>query len=185
MPVDPPEQPDAVLEQSDDLEIPNLVDDVDDDDMGDDADGRDAPMEEILPSDEMSAMVDVLQCLGIEAETAVAFSVSVMKAPADISFVEMYGQGSLITAAHNRRRDLNLEGLQAFDLRTNKPDGTPWDFALSADRRAAREYVREHKPTWVIGSPPRTAFSVLNHELNYPKMDPKLLPRDTESVGGI
>ena len=148
VPVDPPEQPDVALEQADDLDIPALVDD---DDMGDDAAEQDTPMEEILHSDEMSAMVDVLQCLGIEAETAVAFRVSVMEAPADISFVEMYGQGSLITAAHNRRRDLNLVGLQAFDLRTCKSDGSHWAVELDANRCEACEYVREHKPTWVIG----------------------------------
>ena len=35
----------------------------------------------------------------------------------------------------------------------------------------ALQYVREKKPTWIIGSPPCTAFSRLQG-LNFPKMDP-------------
>ena len=36
----------------------------------------------------------------------------------------------------------------------------------------ALRIVRERKPTWLIGSPPCTSFSIMNEGLNYRKMDP-------------
>ena len=56
-----------------------------------------------------------------------------------------------------------------MDLRTLKPDGTPWNFDLREDRRLAREMVDMEEPTWVIGSPPCTAFRLWNTAMNYPK----------------
>ena len=70
------------------------------------------------------------------------------------SFVEVYGRGGLIHEAQGRRRDLNIEGLQALDIRTSKPDGTPWDFTKPADRKKAYDMIIELEPTWVIGAPP-------------------------------
>ena len=60
-------------------------------------------------------------------------------------------------------------------MRVQKPNGQFWDFGKAVDRREAEEYVREHKPTWLIGSPPCTAFSILNFGMNYPKMDPEVV----------
>ena len=76
-------------------------------------------------------------------------------------------------AAHGCRRTLNLQGLAALDLRTCKDDGTPWNFDKASDRQLATHMVLTLKPTWVIGSPPCTAFTRLNTQWNYPRMDPQ------------
>ena len=51
--------------------------------------------------------------------------------------------------------------MDALDLRTLKPDGSPWNFSDPADRKYALQLVRDRKPRWVIGSPPCTMFSSL------------------------
>ena len=84
----------------------------------------------------------------------------------------MYGQGRIIESANEHNRNLNIKGIKAFDLRVQKADGSYWNFSLASDRREAMQYILEFKPTWIIGSPPCTAFSILNHGMNYPKMDP-------------
>jgi site-specific DNA-cytosine methylase len=76
------------------------------------------------------------------------------------TFVEMYGGGSICEEAEKSKRSLNLDGLNAFDLRTLKPDGTPWNFCRRKDREEARKYIRQHKPDWIIGSPPCTSLSL-------------------------
>ena len=78
--------------------------------------------------------------MGIDVVTASRFVNSIGHKPKG-TFSEMYGQGRMVVAAHGRRRALNLGGLGAFDLRTLKPNGTPWDFRLKDDRDAARQYV--------------------------------------------
>ena len=134
----------------------------------------------------MSPMMDVLQTLGVDAVDAVDYCKRVIKdlpvvplcvigKPYQPTFFEFYGQGNLVKASHGPRRNLNLNGLRAFDLRTNKRNGEPWDFARSADRREARRYVEREKPTWVVGSPPCTYFSRLNQSLNHKKMDPQVV----------
>ena len=70
------------------------------------------------------------------------------------SFVEVYGRGHIVDAAHGLRRNLHIQGLHALDIRTLKPDGQPWDFNRAADRREARALIEEAKPDWLIGSPP-------------------------------
>ena len=87
--------------------------------------------------------------------------------------MELYGQGRIIEASSGCRRNLNIQGLAALDLRTHKPDGSPWDFNLASDRQLALQLLDELKPVWVIGSPPCTAFSKLNLNLNFPKMPPE------------
>ena len=67
------------------------------------------------------------------------------------------------------RRNLNIEGLNAMDLRTIKEDGTPWDLTQSADRKAACQKIAEDKPDWLIGSPPCTVFCQWNAYMNHPK----------------
>ena len=91
--------------------------------------------------------------------------VQVAKAPADITFVEMYGGGAILHGAESRRRSLHREGLKAFDLRMCKPNGARWDFDLEADREEARAYVLEFKLDWIVGSPPCTAFCLLDDGL--------------------
>ena len=72
--------------------------------------------------------------------------------------------------ANSKKRNLNVVGLDAVDLRTRKPCGDFWDFSKAQDRKQALDYILKHKPTWVIGSPPCTAFSQINVGLNFPKL---------------
>ena len=116
--------------------------------------------------DAMISMVDVLQTLGISAGDATAYAVKVIKSrttqPSSFgpkyqpTFFELYGHGNIVEASHGQRRDLNLNGLHALDLRTSKPNGEPWDFSNATDRKLAKSLINELKPTWVIGSPPCT-----------------------------
>ena len=53
-----------------------------------------------------------------------------------------WGQGILVTEANNKRRSLNLRGLNAFDLRL-KPDGTPWNLNDNTDRHLAQKMIEE------------------------------------------
>ena len=103
-------------------------------------------------------------CSRIYAETVTGIS-------KEASFVEVYGHGSIMADANLRRRNLSVRGLAALDLRTLKDDGTPWNFSLKKDRREASRLVDELDPTWLVGSPPCTAFSQWNVSMNYPKMD--------------
>ena len=126
------------------------------------------------------ALLDVLQCLGVEVGVAANVAASLarneprfrelharmMHAKRHISSLtdhspavrEVYGRGSLMEAAHGCRRNLNLRGLDALDLRTAKADGTPWDFNKAEDRKLARYMIETRCPTWIIGSPPCTSF---------------------------
>ena len=87
------------------------------------------------------------------------------------TFMEFYGRGNIMKEASRARRCLNIRGIHALDLRTFRPDGKPWDFRLLKHRRDARRMVRQLRPTWVIGSPPCTAWSIWNFGINYKKMD--------------
>ena len=75
---------------------------------------------------------------------------------------------------------LNVKGLHALDLRTAKPNGEAWDFRRTCDRKLAREMVALNEPTWVIGAPPCTAFSIWNWAMNYQKMDGYVVRRKLE-----
>ena len=150
---------------------------VDNDFMG----SADAEVEPDIDTDdhEMVALMDILQTLGVEAEEANRFSSRIMRItsqPLNPSFVEMYGCGNIVHAANHILRNLNIDGLCAFDLRTLKPGGDPWDFSRRSDRKQALQYIQEKKPSWIIGSPPCTAFSRLQG-LNFPKMDPARVAR--------
>ena len=52
-----------------------------------------------------------------------------------------------------------------------KPNGSPWNSDLRSDRNEARQLVDTLQPTWLIGSPPCTTFSIGNRNLNYEQMD--------------
>ena len=77
--------------------------------------------------------------------------------------------------ANLHRRNLNVRGLAALDLRTVKENGNPWDFSLKKDRTEAVRLIDELDPTWIVGLPPCTAFSQWNLSMNYPKMDPEVV----------
>ena len=126
--------------------------------------------------EDFDAMVSVLQTLGVNAVQAVAFSKSVQKRrPA--TFMEVYGRGGLSDLALRQRRNLNVEGLAALDLRTSKPNGQAWNFNHKADQREALELWETLKPDWVIGSPPCTDWSSWNYGINHKKMSSEEVER--------
>ena len=85
-----------------------------------------------------------------------------------------------LTRAAARHKSLHVQGLEVLDLRTTRQDGECWDFTRKADRQWALRLLRELQPMWVIAAPPCTAFSVLNHNLNYPKLPEQEVRRRVE-----
>ena len=151
-----------------------------------------ADLVEEEPEYGMTALMDVLQCLGVSAENASSFSSAIVRnkhrfhelrqqfeeqhrlvmavSESKPTIVEIYGRGKLPDASHGCKRNLNADGLHALELRTNKANGQPWAVNLEADRQEALELVLTTKPQWIIGNPPCTSFSRLNINLNFPKM---------------
>ena len=113
-----------------------------------------------------TSMADMLASLGADEKTASRYIKNLAKKTGsyESTFIEVYV-----------RRDVNVKGLDALDIRTTKSDGTPWDFSKKADRKKARDLVDRLDPTWMIGSPPCTAFSMWNYAMNHPKMDPQVV----------
>ena len=103
-------------------------------------------------------MVTTLILAGADPEQAQTYVSAIRGKVDNPTFMEFYGRGSLVREANQARRCLNIKGLHALDLRTFRPDGSPWDFTLLRHRRDARNMVRKLKPTWVIGSPPMHSF---------------------------
>ena len=93
---------------------------------------------------------------GVEPKTA-SLKAKEMTSPDDVTFMEIYGRGSICREANQSRRDLNVAGLGALDLRTSEPAGPPWDFSKKDDRKSARDLVRKLEPDFIVGSPPCTA----------------------------
>ena len=128
--------------------MPSLVPDDawdSDDDMGDEADGQ--------------PMIDYLVLTGADP-TEARSKVYSMLGRRPTTFMEVYGRGAINETANKARRDLDLKGIGALDLRTTKASGVPWNFNLRSDRREARELIDKLQPDWLIGSPPCTAFSI-------------------------
>ena len=121
----------------------------------------------------MLSVVNMLQTLGADALDATRFAARISRPKHRTTVVEVYGTGNLVRLSHGRMRNLNVAGLNAFDLRTQKPNGEPWDFRKRSDRQMAYRYIREHCPGWLIGSPPCTPFSQWNLGVNKKKMDPQ------------
>ena len=145
-----------------------------------DAEGDEDDFDDVMgglePEDFDDHMIDTLRIAGVAEDTAFSFIRALrsekLAKRKQSTFVELYGQGSVCKEAEKSAPSLNLKGLNAFDLRTRKPDGTPWNFRKRGDRMLAREYIDEHKPDWIIGSPPCTSYCEWNRHLNYNKMDP-------------
>ena len=117
------------------------------------------------------AMVDALIMAGTNKKAAKLFTYAVVNNSFPTSFMEVYGRGSICADANGPRRALNIEGLGALDIRTYKPNGDAWNFDKRSDRNEARRLIDERQPTWIIGSPPCTPFSIWNRNLNYKHMD--------------
>ena len=73
-----------------------------------------------------SSMMHVLRHIGVDEKVA-AHSVASVADPSS-TFMEIFGRGGIVAEAHKQRRSLNVKGLDAFDIRTTKPDGGNWDF---------------------------------------------------------
>ena len=71
-------------------------------------------------------MRDTLQILGVDPISSLRFACSINKTDHS-TCMEVYGQGRMVQIANNRR-DLNVNCLNALDLRTNKASGEAWDF---------------------------------------------------------
>ena len=121
--------------------------------------------------DNADSMAMALTASGLNTEHARQVAFSMCQHEPTSSFIEVYGRSirdqSLVT-----RRDFNIQGLDAFDLRTLKPNGQPWNFLQKDDRRLAKRIIDEKNPDWILGAPPCTPFSIWNYAMNYPKMDP-------------
>ena len=78
------------------------------------------------------------------------------------------------------RRDLNLKGLHAMDLRTQRADGTIWDFSQPKHRQDALRMQKNEKPRWMIGSPSCTPWTIWNFGINYKKTDPPVVAKMLE-----
>ena len=122
-------------------------------------------------------MVDSLRLAGAVPHDARAHVKAMLGDRPKATLMEVYGRGAIIDCANHARRNLNLHGLGALDLRTTKEDGTSWDFSCRADRRAARTLLNKNDPDWVIGSPPCTAFSIWNSAMNNPKISKEAAPK--------
>ena len=107
-----------------------------------------------------SAMEAALIAAGTRKDAAQLFVNKVVGNTGATTFMEVYDQGTIVSEANRTRRSPNCEGLRAFDLRTNKPDGCPWNVDKQEDRKLARQMIANHDPEWIIGSPPCTAFSI-------------------------
>ena len=125
------------------------------------------PKESTVDSDIISALC----VLGATEEVARSHLSAMRSSRPAATFSEVYGGGAIVDCANHACRDLNVNGLRAFDIRTTKPNGTPWDFTVRADRKLARETIDRDDPDWLIGSPPCTAFAIWNYAMNYPKRD--------------
>ena len=123
-----------------------------------------------LDDDSQSAMVDALVGAWTCPKADKLFTYAVTKNEFPSSFIEIYGRGSIVKDTDGPRRALNIEGFAALDIRTYKPDDSPWDFSKRSDRNKARALIDEKQPTWLVGSPPCTAFSIWNRNLNYKHM---------------
>lgn len=155
--------PDSPMEENEDDVAAQFMDS--DDDAMDDGQDR---------------MVSYLVTAGVPRDVAKSKVCAMMSKRPAATFMEVYGRGAIVQCANQARRDLNLQGLCAMDLRTTKPDGTPWDFSCRSDRRLARRMVEEKDPDWLIGSPPCTSFSIWNYGMNFPKMDPQRVKQAVE-----
>ena len=142
---------------------------ADDDDM---APNADEGFEDEEPGSMMYAIMDNLQTNGVSPTVACKFAADLLRKS---SVTEVYGRGSIIEKAKETFRSLNIEGLNALDLRTHKPNGQCWNFDLSNDRKEAKHLVETTCPEWLILSPPCTMFCLMSVNVNHPKMDPAKL----------
>ena len=132
----------------------------------------------------IDTLTDLLMTCGVETVNASRAAIQIQRlskasqqSGEQPTFVEAYGRGSLNEQAHSHRRNLNIQGLGALDLRTRRPDGKLWDLSKPSHQKLVMQLVKIHEPTWIIGAPPCTSFSTLNTGLNFPRMNPEDVER--------
>ena len=140
---------------------PELVDDALDYDIG-------VPED---PGEDVDLLLDTLVAHGVSKIDAANACLSMTKRIKNTSFYEIYGRGELSAEARRSRRNLNLSGLRVVDLRTCKPDGTPWDLSRADRRQECLQLIQAEDPDWIFVGPPCTQFSSWQN-LNHSKMDP-------------
>ena len=126
-----------------------------------------APVEDAVT---YGGLANVLQILGVGPVATKRYTCSI-KQHDPVNVMEPYGRGRICKLA-NGMRDMNIVGLDALDLRSNRPDGAPWDFKINERREYAEQLVRDKTPRRRVGCPPCVAWSTLNQGLNYEWMDP-------------
>ena len=99
-------------------------------------------------------MVGHLMALSVSASLARDSISSMRSTRATATFAEVDEGGAIVECANKARRNLNLKGLRALDLRAVKDDGTPRNFTLRADRKLDRELLDKDEPDWLVRRPP-------------------------------
>ena len=185
--------PEVLAEESRDMEVREQV-------TNHEPDTADAPSmaDDPLPSEPMSddgppslvddddtptleqvsdIMIDALTLAGVRERTAREYASAAVRHERDSpTCVEVYGRGNIVAAANGPHKSLNVEGLSALDLAITKSNGEHWDFSRRSHRDAARKMVAGLEPTWLIGSPPCTAFSSWQY-VNYALLPPEEVER--------
>ena len=92
-----------------------------------------------MPTEPDTSMADVLASRGADEATASRYIKKLKKKTeaCESTFIEEYGRGAIVTQANNVRRDVNVKGPDALDIRTSKDVGTPWDISKKADRKTS------------------------------------------------
>ena len=90
---------------------------------------------------------------------------------------QLYGRGGLSNEANGARRKLSIQGVGALDMRSQKPDGSNWNFKKRENKQMAMELIDKLQPTFVIRSPPCTPFSQLQG-LNKGRRKPEVIQKE-------
>ena len=77
-------------------------------------------------------------------------------------------------------KELGYQGGYSLDLTVPGPDGLKWDFTRARDRMKAWKLIFRDQPYMTIGSPPCTAFSILQ---NLNQKTPELVEKLREEHG--
>ena len=99
--------------------------------------------------------------------------------------VEIFSVPRIAQEAGTRRHDgTKLVPGWSLDLtRTDPKTGKQWDLANKTVQSRVKKMIRDSKPLFVIGSPPCTAFSSLQH-FNAKKRDPKVVAEEKAKAEG-
>ena len=141
--------------------------------MGEEDDDEDVTEPTAKKARQFALTMNALVNAGVDPAVAKKHCAALTGQLPEASFVELYGRGAVVDEANGPRRNLNVRGLSAFDMRTMKPTGDNWDFNKASDRKLCLKIIGEMNPDFVIGSPPCTPWCVWNQHMNFKKMDPE------------